>query len=262
MKTLNGIMILMLFFLVTACSTLQTREIDYSSNGQALKGYLAYDNNIKGKRPGVLVVHEWWGNNEYTRKRARMLAELGYTAFALDMYGDGKQATHPNEAGKFAEEVRRNKDEAEKRFMAALNLLRAQKTVNPDQIAAIGYCFGGGVVLQMARMGVDLDGVVSFHGSLSTDTPAEPGVVKARVLVLHGADDSFVTPEQVDQFKKEMQRAGVDYRFVAYPGAMHAFTNPEADSYGKKFNIPLKYDPEADRQSWIEMKSFFKSLFR
>lgn len=252
----------MLSFLLSACATLHTKEVDYSSNGQVLKGYIAYDKKIEGKRPGVLVVHEWWGHNEYARKRARMLADLGYTAFAMDMYGDGKQAAHPNEAGKFAEEVSSNQDIAEKRFMAALDLLRSQETVNPDQIAAIGYCFGGGVVLNMARTGVDLDGVVSFHGSLSTDTPAKPGIVKASVLVLHGADDPFVTPEQVEQFKKEMQSAGVDFRFVAYPGAKHSFTNPEADSYGEKFNLPLKYDPEADKQSWVEMRKLFKYLFQ
>lgn len=262
MKLITGIMIIMLSCTLSACAALHTKEIDYRSNGQVLKGYIAYDKNIKGKRPGVLVVHEWWGHNEYARKRARMLADLGYTAFALDMYGDGKQAAHPNEAGKFAEEVRSNKDEAEKRFMAALNFLRSQETVNPDQIAAIGYCFGGGVVLHMARTGADLDGVVSFHGSLATDTPATHGIVKARVLVLHGADDPFITAEQVEQFKQEMQSAGVDYKFVAYPGARHSFTNPEADSYGEKFNIPLKYDREADRQSWVEMQKLFKYLFQ
>jgi dienelactone hydrolase len=262
MRLKAGIMIIMLSCLLSACATLQTKEIDYLSNGQVLKGYLAYDKKIKGKRPGVLVVHEWWGHNEYARKRARMLADLGYTAFALDMYGDGKQATHPNEAGKFAEEVSKNTDKAEKRFLAALDLLSSHETVNPDQIAAIGYCFGGGVVLHMARTGVDLDGVVSFHGSLTTDTPANPGTVKAGILVLHGADDPLITPEQVEQFKQEMEMAGIDYKFVAYPGVKHSFTNPEADSYGEKFNLPLKYDLEADNQSWEEMQKFFKLLFQ
>ncbi|OGW44543.1 MAG: dienelactone hydrolase, partial [Nitrospirae bacterium RBG_16_43_11] len=187
MKLKAVIMVAMLSFLLSACATLHTQEIDYRSDGQVLKGYIAYDKTIKGKRPGVLVVHEWWGHNEYARKRARMLADMGYTAFALDMYGDGKQAAHPNEAGKFAEEVSNNKDTAEKRFMAALDILRSQETVDPDQIAAIGYCFGGGVVLNMARIGADLDGVVSFHGSLTTDAPAKPGTVRASVLVLHGA---------------------------------------------------------------------------
>ena len=262
MRLYTGMMVIILSGLMSACATLHTEEINYRSNGQNLKGYMAYDKTIQEKRPGVLVVHEWWGHNEYARKRARMLAKLGYTAFALDMYGEGKQATHPEEAGKFADEVRKNKDVAEKRFMAAVNLLRSHDTVNPDYIAAIGYCFGGGVVLHMARTGTDLDGVVSFHGSLATDTPAEPGTVKARVLVLHGADDPFVPTEQVKQFKEEMEKARVDYEFIAYPGVKHSFTNPDADSYGEKFNLPLKYDSGADRQSWSEMQAFFKVLFQ
>lgn len=262
MKDTAGILMILLSGLLSACATLHTEEIKYSANGQTLKGYIAYDKKIQEKRPGVLVVHEWWGHNEYVRKRARMLAKMGYTAFALDMYGDGKQAAHPEEAGQFAEEVRRNQDEAKRRFMAAVNLLRSHDTVRPDQIAAIGYCFGGGVVLHMARVGADLVGVVSFHGSLATDSPAQPGAVKARVLVLHGADDPFIPPEQVEQFKQEMENAGVDYQFVAYPGVKHSFTNPEADRYAKEFNMPVKYDKEADRQSWSEMQAFFRSLFK
>jgi dienelactone hydrolase len=262
MSVIPSLMVVMLAGLLSACATLHTEEISYSANGQTLKGYLAYDKTLQGKRPGILVVHEWWGHNDYVRKRARMLAEMGYTALAVDMYGDGKQAHHPEEAGQFAAEVQKNKDVGEKRFMAALDLLRRQDTVDPDHIAAIGYCFGGGVVLHMARAGVDLDGVVSFHGALSTDTPAKPGGVKAKVLVLHGADDPFVPPEQVKQFKEEMDAAGVGYRFVAYPGVMHGFTNPDADGYGKTFHLPLKYDAEADKRSWSEMRTFFTFLFQ
>jgi len=261
MKRFARMMVIMLSGLLSACATLHTEEIDYRANGQVLKGYIAYDKNIRDKRPGVLVVHEWWGHNEYVRKRARMLAKMGYTAIALDMYGDGKQAAHPEAAGKFVEEVLKNGDKAEKRFMAAANLLRSHETVNSDQIVAIGYCFGGAVVLQIARTGVDLAGVVSFHGSLSTDTPAKPGRVKAKVLILHGADDPFVPPEQVEQFKQEMEKAGVDYKFVAYPGVKHSFTNPEADRYAKEFNMSLKYDKEADKQSWSEMQALFRSIF-
>ncbi|MEW6324984.1 MAG: dienelactone hydrolase family protein [Nitrospirota bacterium] len=260
MKRLIGMTVL-LSALLPACATLHVEEIRYSANGQALKGYLAYDKKVQGKRPGVLVVHEWWGHNDYVRKRARMLAQLGYTAFALDMYGDGKQADHPEEAGQFAEEVRKNQEQGEQRFMAALNLLRAHDTVDADRVAAIGYCFGGAVVLHFARTGGDLAGVVSFHGSLSTDTPAQPGAVKAKVLVLHGADDPYVPPEQVEQFKREMDNAGADYRFIAYPGATHSFTNPAADRYAEHFKMSVKYDPEADKQSWAEMQSFFKSIF-
>ena len=237
-------------------------EITYQSDGVELKGYLAYDDEIAGKRPGVLVVHEWWGHNDYVRERARMLARLGYTALALDMYGDGKQAEHPDDAGKFASEVRSNMPEAEQRFRAALAQLRIHPTVEAEKIAAIGYCFGGGIVLEMARRGVDLDGVVSFHGSLATDSPAEKGEVKARVLVLNGEDDPFTKPEQIAAFKREMEAAGVDYTFINYPGAKHAFTNPDADKFGEKFNMPLAYNAEADKKSWAEMRRFFAELFK
>jgi dienelactone hydrolase len=226
-----------------------------------MKGYLAYDDKIKDKRPGVLVVHEWWGHNEYARKRARMLAELGYTALAVDMYGDGKQATHPQDAGKFAGELMQNIEGAKARFTAALDLLKKHGTVDAARIAAIGYCFGGGVVLHMARAGVDLKGVVSFHGSYGTQTPAEKGKVKAAVLVCHGADDQFATSEQIDGLKKEMQNAGVDFQFISYPGAKHSFTNPDADENGKKFNIPIAYNKAADEKSWADMQQFFKKIF-
>ena len=190
---------LALFFLTTLAATadaaVQGREIDYSAgDGTVLKGYLATDPELKGKRPGILVVHEWWGLNNYARKRADMLAALGYTALAVDMYGGGKTAIHPENAGKFASAVSKDLPLAKKRFMAGLELLRKQPSVDPTKIAAIGYCFGGGIVLAMARAGVDIDGVVSFHGSLGTGAPAQPGRVKARILVLNGADYPFTTP--------------------------------------------------------------------
>lgn len=237
-------------------------EVTYESDGTTLKGYLAYDDQLQGRRPGVLVVHEWWGHNDYVRKRARMLATLGYTALALDMYGDGKQANHPDDAGKFASAVRNDMPVAEKRFRAALALLRIHPTVNAEKVAAIGYCFGGGMVLEMARRGVDLSGVVSFHGSLATTNPARRGEVKAKVLVLNGADDPFTKPEQIKAFKQEMEQAGVDYTFIDYPGAKHAFTNPQADRFGEEFNMPLAYNAEADKQSWAEMQRFFNKLFK
>lgn len=237
-------------------------EVTYESDGTTLKGYLAYDDQLQGRRPGVLVVHEWWGHNDYVRKRARMLATLGYTALALDMYGDGKQANHPDDAGKFASAVRNDMPVAEKRFRAALALLRIHPTVNAEKVAAIGYCFGGGIVLEMARRGVDLSGVVSFHGSLATTNPARRGEVKANVLVLNGADDPFTKPEQIKAFKQEMEQAGVDYTFIDYPGAKHAFTNPQADRFGEEFNMPLAYNAEADKQSWAEMQRFFNKLFK
>lgn len=246
----------------SAQAAVVTKEIDYKANGTTLKGYLVYDDKIKGKRPGVLVVHEWWGLNDYARTRARMLAELGYTALALDMYGDGKQAHHPDDANKFSSDVMKNQQAAKARFEAAHKVLAKQETVDPKRIAAIGYCFGGAVVLEMARSGADLKGVVSFHGNLGTSQPAKTGAVKAKVLVLTGADDPFVPPEQVDQFKTEMNAAGVDYKLVIYPGAKHSFTNPGADKFGKQFNLPLEYNKAADEASWKEMQDFFKDIFK
>ena len=236
-------------------------EISYQSDGTTLKGYLAYDNESNNKRPGVLVVHEWWGHNEYARKRARMLAELGYVALAVDMYGDGKQASHPEDAQKFSSEIANNMPLGRARFEAAMAVLKGHKATDTSDIAAIGYCFGGAVVLQMAREGLDLDAVVSFHGSLGTSKPAQPNTVKAKAMVAHGAADPFVKPEQITGFMDEMNQAGVDYRFTAYGGAVHSFTNPDANKFGEKFNLPLKYNKQADEDSWRDMQIFLKQAF-
>src|SRR5512143_238201 len=238
------------------------KDVEYKSGDTVLKGYIAWDDAIKGKRPGVLVVHEWWGLNDYARKRARMLAEMGYTAMALDMYGNGKQAMHPDDAGKFATEVKKNMAVAKARFDAAKSLLQQQPTVDPKQIAAIGYCFGGGIVLEMMRRGERLAGVASFHGSLPGTTVVKPGSIKTKVLVLNGADDPFTTPEQIATFKKEMETAKIDYRFINYPGAKHSFTNPESTKYGEEFKLPLAYNAEADANSWEELKLFLKEIFK
>jgi len=271
MKIISYISILLSLILILSCAHrkqedkkvgIVTTEVDYDSDGTTLKGFIAYDGNKEGKRPGVLIVHEWWGHNDYARKRARMIAELGYTALAVDMYGDGKQADHPDDAGKFAMELFNNIDLAEARFEAGLNLLKMQPTTDPDRIAAIGYCFGGGVVLHMARFGMELDAVVSFHGSLQTEHPAQPEKVKARLLVCNGEDDPLTTPEQIEAFKNEMSEAGVEYKFINYPGAVHSFTNPIADSVGNKFNMPLAYNKEADQKSWAEMKALFSEVFK
>lgn len=247
---------------VPAGVSVEGAAVDYRDDGVTMKGYLAYDRDLKGKRPGVLVVHEWWGHNEYARMRARMLAELGYTALAVDMYGEGKQALHPDDAGKFSSDLMKSLDVARSRFIAAENFLRNQPTVDPGRIAAVGYCFGGGVVLNMARQGRDLKGVASFHGGLTAAEPARAGSVKAKVLVLHGAEDRLITPEQIESFKREMTAAGADLRFVSYPGAMHSFTNPDADTYAKRFNMPLGYNAEADRSSWNELRGFLKTIFK
>jgi dienelactone hydrolase len=239
-----------------------TQEIQYKLGDQAYTGYLAYDQNRR-QRPGILLVHEWWGHDDYVRKRAEQLADLGYVALALDMYGSGKHAAHPDEAGKMAGEVKANFAAAKERFMAALQVLKDHPAVNPEQLAAIGYCFGGNIVLNMARAGIDLDGVVSFHGTLEAIAgPARQGQVKAGVLVLNGADDAMVPPEQIRAFMSEMDQAGVDYEFINYPGAKHAFTNPRADDYAKEFNLPLAYSAAAEQQSWQKMRDFFDRIFR
>ena len=262
MKRILCLVGLLILFVYGAEAAVKGEEVQYKGGGITMKGYIAYDDAKKAKRPGILVVHEWWGHNEYARKRARMLAELGYTALAVDMYGEGKQATHPEDAGKFADEATRDMSVAQARFMAALETLKANPTVDPNRIGAIGYCFGGGVVVEMARRGVDnLKAVVSFHGNPSSKTTVKPGQVKAKILIAHGADDPFVKPEVIKQFQDEMKAAGVDARVVVYPGAKHSFTNPDADTYGKQFNLPLAYNADADKKSWEEMKKFFKEVF-
>lgn len=236
-------------------------EVTYSADGTTLKGYLARPAGA-GKRPGVLVVHEWWGKTDYMRKRADMLAGLGYVALAVDLYGDGKTVDNPKEAGALSGEATKNFDVSEKRFRAARDLLARQSDVDPSRIAAVGYCFGGGMVLGMARQGHDLAGVVSFHGFFGVQAPARPGAVKGKVLVLHGAADPFIKPEQVASFKQEMQSAGVAFTFIEYPGAVHAFTNPAATENGKKFNLPLAYDADADKKSWDEMQRFLAAVLK
>ncbi len=237
------------------------QEVSYSGGGANMKGYLAADRSKAGKRPGVIVVHEWWGHNAFARQRAEKLAEMGYTALAVDMYGDGKQADHPKDAMAMSGAVMKDFASAQARFQAALDVLKKDPTVDPERIAAIGYCFGGGVILNMARQGVDLRGVVSFHGSLGAVKPAAKGGIKAKLLVLNGADDGF-TKSSVAGFKKEMKEAGADLKFIDYPGAVHAFTNPGATELGKKFNLPLAYNAEADQKSWAEMRTFLQTVFR
>jgi dienelactone hydrolase len=261
MKRLLSLLVLGLMS-SAALAAIVGQEVEYKAGATTLKGYIAWDDAIKGKRPGVLVVHEWWGHNEYARRRARMLAELGYTALAVDMYGNGKQASHPDDAGKFAGEVRNNMPVAEARFQAARKLLQGHESVDARHISAIGYCFGGGVVLEMMRRGVKLDGVASFHGSLVGTATIKPGSVKTKVLIANGADDPFTTAEQIAAFKKEMETAKVDYRFINYPGAKHAFTNPDADKNGQAFNMPLAYNAEADALSWQELDLFLKELYQ
>jgi dienelactone hydrolase len=241
---------------------LVAKSVEYTAQGVVMKGYLVYDESIKEPRPGVLVVHEFWGQNEYVRKRARMLAELGYTALALDMYGGGHESHHPDDAKIFSSELNKNFELSKARFLAALEFLKKQPQVDPDRIAAIGYCFGGGVVLNMALQGADLKGVASFHGGLSAVKPAQPGTVKAKILVCNGADDKFITAEQIAAFKEEAKKAGADLKFINYPGAVHSFTNPDATETGKKFNMAVAYNAKADKESWEELKGFLEGVFK
>ncbi|WP_020534108.1 dienelactone hydrolase family protein [Lewinella cohaerens] len=237
-------------------------EVTYKTDTTAMVGYIAYDENASEKRPGILVVHEWWGHNDYVRERARMLAELGYVALAVDMYGDGKQADHPDDAGKFAMSVMSNFPTAEARFNAALEVLKDHPKVASEDIGAIGYCFGGGVVLSMANTGADIDAVASFHGSLGLPVMPEKGKTTAKVLVLNGADDPFVTAEQIAAYAAAMEKAEADYKFINYEGAVHAFTSEGADAHGEKFDLPLAYNKEADEASWKEMKALFSEVFK
>lgn len=253
---------LVLMGVVMSRAAVVGKQVEYAAGGVTLKGYIAYDDKLTIKRPGILVVHEWWGLNDHARKRADMLAELGYVALAVDMYGDGKQADHPDDAGKFAGEVMKNMPVMKARFLAALDLLKQSEVVDPANIGAIGYCFGGGVVLGMAREGADLKGVVSFHGSLATQSPAQKGRVKAKILVCNGAADKFVPAESIKEFKAEMNKAKVDFKLINYPDAVHSFTNPAATEMGKKFNLPLAYNEKADKKSWADMQEFFKRVFK
>jgi len=265
-KLILGVSLAVLFLCAAGISYAEPKilgkTVEYSAQGVVMKSYLAYDEQIKGERPGVLVVPEVWGLNDYARKRGRMLAELGYTSLAVDMYGDGKVAKNFDDASKLYSEMMKNFDVVKVRFLAAMDFLKRQPTVDPMRLAAIGYCFGGTVVLSMAGQGVDLKGVASFHGGLGDVKSPQPGSVKAKILVLHGGADKLVTPEQVEAFKQEMKSAGADFRFISYPEAMHSFTNPEATELGKKLNFPIAYNADADKKSWGEMKDFLKKIFK
>lgn len=245
------------------CSNLwaevKTKTIDYEHDGQKLQGLLAWDDSVSGKRPGVLVVHEWWGMDDYARNRAKMLAELGYVAFALDMYGEGKVTEHPSEASQWAGEIRKNVAKWRERAITGLEILRNSEHVDKSKIAAIGYCFGGATVMQLAYAGEDLKGVVSFHGSLPVAQGDEAKKVRCSVLICHGAEDKFIPTEQIQKFQEALSAADVDWVMISYGNAVHSFTNPAADKHGVE---GLAYDKKADERSWQHMKEFFDKLFK
>jgi dienelactone hydrolase len=246
-------------------SDIQTREVSYQAGAVRMKGFLAWDGAVPGERPGVLVVHEFWGLNDYAKQRTEMLAELGYTALAVDLYGDGNIAADSKEAGQLMNQLLADLPECRARFQAALDLIKAHETVDESRTAAIGYCVGGGVVLHMARFGLDLDVVASFHGSLPLAIPAQgegATEVTARIVAYNGEDDVFIPAEAIAAFKAEMNRTGADYQFINLPGALHGFTNPAATEKGEKFNMPLRYDALADQCSWAHMQLLLQSTFK
>lgn len=237
---------------------IQTREVEYQQGGTTLKGFIAYDAARTDRRPGVLVVHEWWGHNEHARNQARRLAEAGYVGFAVDMYGDGRSTAHPDTAQAFMMAAMSNPTAVAARLAAALEVLKQDSHVDSTRTGAIGYCFGGAVVLGAARAGADLDAVASFHGALLTSPPVDSGAVKARILVLNGAADPMVPPDTVQSFSAQLAAAGARFEVINYEGAKHGFTNPDAGSFGMD---GLAYDATADRESWAAMLRMFSEVF-
>ena len=241
--------------------SIQTENKNYSVENTNFKGYLAWDDSVSKARPGVLVFPEWWGLNEYIQKRTEQVAKLGYIALGVDMYGDGKTADNPEEAGSLMNAVLEDKHIIKARVEGSYNVLKEHALSDSERIGAIGYCFGGAVVLNMARMGMDLRTVVSFHGALDSFFKNTTGEVKTKILICHGESDVFISKEAVEQFKSEMNNAVADFKFISYQGAFHGFSNPSADELGRKFNIPLAYNESADRNSWKSMQDLFKNNF-
>lgn len=260
-RALMSPLILLAMTPLLAQAELQTEEISYRVGDEQFTGYLAYDDSSRGERPGILIVHEWWGHNAFSRRQAEKLAAEGYTAFALDMYGSGKVADHPDDARRFMQEATENSETIRARFEAAMQLLQGHATVDADRIAAQGYCFGGAVVLNMARMGLDLAGVVSIHGALASPVHAEPGKVKARVQVYTGGADQMVPTDQVAALVQEMQSAGVDLTLTSFPGVRHSFSNPDADAVATRFGMPIGYDEQAAERTWRGTLAFYHDLF-
>ncbi len=252
------ILALMVMLVHTACGEIVMKTVVYTADGVTFEGKVAYDDAVKTRRPGILVIHQWKGLGDYEEMRIRKLAELGYVAFALDMYGQGNRASTSQQASALAGPLYQDRSKMRARARAGLEQLRLQPTVDPEKIAVIGYCFGGTCALELARSGANVLGTVSFHGGLSTPHPEDAKNIRGQVLVCHGADDPNVTWEQVEAFRKEMQDAEVHWEFVAYGGAVHAFTDPSA---GNDPSRGAAYNETADRRSWDEMKRFFDEIF-
>ena len=239
-------------------AAIQTQTVDYKQGDTTLEGFLAYDDSISGKRPGVLIVHQWQGITDYEKMRAKMLAEMGYVAFCADIYGKDNRPQSLKEAGALAGKFKGDRKLLRARVNAGLDELKENDLVDPDRIAAIGYCFGGTTVLELARSGAKLNGVVSFHGGLDSPTPADGQNIQCKVLVLAGANDPFQKPDDLTAFEKEMRDSNVDWQIVFYGGAVHAFTQPDVDKLGL---TGAKYNEKADKRSWQAMKNFFVEIF-
>jgi len=242
----------------SASGAVKKEPIDYKYDGVTFKGVMVYDDAVKGKRPGVLVVHEWWGLDDYAKGRAESLAKLGYTAFACDMYGDGKKAEHPTDASKMASDVRRNIAVWQGRAKAAFDVLAKHETVDSEKLAAIGYCFGGSTALQLAYSGANLKAVVTFHAALPSPTAEQAAATKAKIQVNHGADDFFITAQSIETFKVAFGKAKKPVEFHSYPGAVHSFTVPGAEKLEIK---GMGYNKEADEKSWAAMRKLFSEVF-
>lgn len=247
-----------LLFSSFSFAEVRSETINYLDGDTQLQGYVSWDDSIEGKRPGILVVHEWWGLNDYARMRADMLAELGYVAFAVDMYGKDQVTNHPDQANAWMNQITENVDAWQQRANLWLTQMKAHPLVDDNDTAAIGYCFGGATVMQLAYSGADIGGVVSFHGSLPAASETQQANIKARILAAHGNADSFVPAEQVAAFKASLEAANADWQLLSFGGAKHSFTNPNASTYGID---ALGYDADADRRSWQAMQNFFNELF-
>jgi len=251
--------ILIAIFTINSHSAIKKEVVEYKHGDVVLKGYLVYDNLLKSKRPGILLVHEWWGQNKYSKSRAEQLVNLGYVVFVVDMYGNGKVTDKAKEAKELSEPFYEDRQLMRERAAAGLEVLQNFKKVDPNKLGVIGYCFGGTVALELARSGANLDAVVSFHGGLSTPDSAGASNIRGEVLVLHGAADPFVPKEEVDKFIEEMNHADITWQLYQYSGAMHAFTNPEANLFKLE---GVAYNLKADKRSWEAMRTFFYDIFK
>ncbi len=257
MKALTAL-ILALAVLPPVSAAIHTETVAYKHGDTVLEGFLAYDDSVKGPRPAVLIVHQWKGLGDYEKKRAEMLAQLGYNAFAVDIYGKGVRPKDSGEAGAEAGKYKRDRELLRARAKAGLETLRKLKNTDPNRIAAIGYCFGGTTVIELARAGADIAGVVSFHGGLDSPNPEAGRNIKCKVLALHGADDPFVPATDLAAFEDEMRNAGVDWQLIKYGGAVHSFTDWNAKGGMKG----AQYNERADKRSWEDMKAFLAEIFK